>query len=600
MPRVLNWLGRHKSLLALAVITAVVFVTYFPALKLGFYGDDWIFYDLAGRLPLADYLTKYFDPRAQTAWYRPVQGVLFRTEYTLFGPNPLGYHLLNIVVHLANCFLIFGLLNRATEKRRAGFIAALVFATLPTAVLSVLWPGVIDALETLFYLTSVWFWLNYLAGNRVRDYGLAFAAFLLALFTKEIGVTLPVTLFFLDRAVVQTPARFGDLLRRYTPFLVVWLGYLPIEYVVTRRSVFVNQLGYAPDLARLAFNLVNYLATLTFPWISFPPVTFAWLGVVALVLGYAILSKRGLGLLPVVAGAILGVLPVALFPFVANRFLYLSLTGSAILFALGFDWLLARAAVFRIPLFAVLAAVAAIGSVNISVATADFGEYARVSRVTFRNVSQAHAGFPEDTLLFFVDPPVPGTNLSGMFLWRYGPGVSVLATDSGHVAGLREHAAAYVIYFDDAGNQKEQQVGSPVRARSTPLLPAGFAKGIRLEGFELVSDTVQRGQPVLLFLYWRGLKRMDADYLVSVRILDANNNVIASYAKPPHHGDAPTSGWTPGDLVVDVVQIPIPASTPAGSYRLEVGLYDPGTMGRLTIDEAGMDKIYIDPLSISE
>ena len=53
-------------------------------------------------------------------------------------------------------------------------------------------------------------------------------------------------------------------------------------------------------------------------------------------------------------------------------------------------------------------------------------------------------------------------------------------------------------------------------------------------------------------------------------------------------------------LVVDVVQMPAPAQTPAGSYRLEVGLYDPGTMERLTIDEAGVDKLDIDPLSILE
>ncbi len=57
----------RKPWLTLAVIAAVVLIAYLPALRLGFYGDDWIFYDLAGRLSLPDYIVKYLDPRVQTA-----------------------------------------------------------------------------------------------------------------------------------------------------------------------------------------------------------------------------------------------------------------------------------------------------------------------------------------------------------------------------------------------------------------------------------------------------------------------------------------------------------------------------------------------------
>jgi hypothetical protein len=372
--------------------------------------------------------------------------------------------------------------------------------------------------------------------------------------------------------------------------------------VVTRRSVFVSREGYQFSL-RLVNNLIDYLAGLVFPWGFYPPLSYGLLFIAAAALTFAIVLRGKRGLIPIVVGAVLAILPIVLFPQVSFRFLYVSLAASALVLALLFERGLRVTGPTRLgraPVFALFAALVVFGVAGVTSAAADFGEFARVSRVTFRNFRQAHPTLPQDTLVYFVDPPIPGPNLSGMLFWYYGAGVSGLATDSHRVAGLREHASAFVVYFDEQGNQKEQQVRSPMQARSIPALPVGFARVVRLEGFELASDAVQRGQSVLLFLYWRGLERIDGDYNVSARLVDVQNNVLATYAKPAHQGNAPTNSWTPGDLVVDVVQIPVPASTPAGTYRLEVALYDAGTTERLTIDGAGIDRLYVEPLSISE
>src|SRR5574341_147967 len=83
---------RKRLVLGAVVLMAVVFVAYFQALRVSFVGDDWIFFELAGRLSLSDYLVKYFDPRVQTAWYRPVQGVLFRIGYDVCRNAQMWYH----------------------------------------------------------------------------------------------------------------------------------------------------------------------------------------------------------------------------------------------------------------------------------------------------------------------------------------------------------------------------------------------------------------------------------------------------------------------------------------------------------------------------
>ncbi len=599
------WLTERKVILGLLTIASMVFVAYSSSLALGFYGDDWIFLDLAGRLSLRDYLVRYFNPSAQTAWYRPVQGVLFLIEYHIFQVDPLGYHLLNVFLHLFNCLLILALVYRVTANRRSGFIAAIIFATLPTAALSVFWPGVIDTLETFFYLSTVWFWIGYLQHRQSRDFWLAFGAFLFALFTKEIGVTLPATLCLIDWFLIRKKVSRLDSVRRYLWFVAAWIAYFPVEYIVTRRSVFVSQEGYTPSL-RLLSNLLDYLSTLTFPWFFAPPLSYIWLAGVAAFLTFLILARKQYRVIPIVVSAVLVVLPIAPFPNVSNRFLYLPLVASAIFFAVLFDGVwqrLPQVRVYHALLVFAVAILVAGSTASIWDAAASFGEFARVSRVTFRNIRQAHPTFPNDTMLYFIDPPVPGPNLSGMFFSRYGSSVFVGANDSDQPARLRDHATAFVYYFNAKGDPIEQHVDKNASVDVTPTLPVDFATSIRLEGVELVNPAVTEGEPLLLLLYWRALNRVNGDYTVFVHLVDQNGTEVAGYEKYPRGGKSPTSTWMPGQRIVDAIILPTPNTLAANNYyRLEVGMFDTANRLRLAIsrtnDPAVVDRISLGPLSI--
>ena len=107
-----------------------------------------------------------------------------------------------------------------------------------------------------------------------------------------------------------------------------------------------------------------------------------------------------------------------------------------------------------------------------------------------------------------------------------------------------------------------------------PAPPRDITDAIRLEGFELGSANIKRGEPILLLLYWRGLARIENDFVVSVSLIARAGSVVARYEKQPRRGDAPTSMWSPGELVVDAIQLPVPDSAAPGVYRLEIGLLD--------------------------
>ncbi len=581
-------LNARRLAFGAGVLGIVVFIAYFQALKLQFVGDDWIFIDLAGRLNLADYLVKYFDPHAQTAWYRPVQGMLIRIGYMFFGVDPMPHHLVNVLIHLATALALFIVASHVLGRWRVGFIAGLLFATFPIAVEGVFRTGVIDPLVALAFVIAIGFWIRHLESEQSRFYWFAFAAFLVALLSKEISVTLPITLFLFDRLFIRKAATLLQLARRYLWFGVVGIFYAPIEYIVTRRSVFVHREGYAVS-ARLLPNFFDYLSGLAFPWGFFPPASYVWLACVSIVLVYLIIAKKKIALVPVIAGAVMAFLPILPFPEVSFRFLIVSLLGTALLYALAFDWVWQRAPrgwATRVVGWGVLVLIAVIGSAQVTQAALDFGEFGRVSRVTYRNVWQAHPTFPDDTYLYFFYPPVPGPNLSGMFFTRYGTRVTVGATDGGQPARLREHAVAYVYYFDAQGNQKEQRVEKEIVTRAAPEPPLTFTEPIRLDGYELASTRVPRGQAFLLLLYWRARAPIAHDYTVSVRLVDAAGKIVAEYFKEPRLGAAPTSTWRMDELVIDAIQLPIPNDAAPGAYRLEVGLYDPATQQRIGIVDA--------------
>jgi hypothetical protein len=567
---------RISRLLVWLTLAAAVFAPYYHALAVGFYGDDWIFFDLAGRLSLPDYLVRYFDPNAQTAWYRPVQGLLFRLEYTLWGNHTVPYHARNLFFHFANCLWLFAIVERVTRQRFAAFTAALMFATLPTAAIAVFWPGVVDPMETFFYLASIWFWLAHLQSTRARDYWLAFAAFLFALLSKEIGATLPITLFLIDRLIIGKPASLTQFMRRYFWFAMVYLIYLPIEFIVTRRSVFVNREGYAAS-TQLWTNLFDYLGALVFPWAFVPFLSYVLVLIAAGFLGYLIFVRQKLALIPIVVGATLAILPVIPFPFVAYRFLYLSLIGSAILFALGLNWVKHRLPTqrfYQTTILGMLAAIVLFGGARVSDAALGFGENARIARVPFRNFRQAHPTLPDETFVYFLYPPVPGPNLSGMFLWYYGPRVFAGANDSDLPRRLRDYPLTYVQYFDESGNQKEQRVDKELNVRFTPTLPVSFSPAIRLEDVELVSANVPRGETVILLLHWRALASIADDYTVGVSLIDSSGKSLSMYLKEPRRGQSPTSSWTPGQIILDAIQLPVPADALPGAYHVEITLFD--------------------------
>jgi tetratricopeptide (TPR) repeat protein len=150
--------------------------------------------------------------------YHPLTILSYLLEFSIAGFEPWIYHLTNVLLHGAAAAAAYLLGRTWLESRPAAFLAALVFAVHPLKVESVAWISERkDVLCALFYFAALAFYGRRLDGGGAACYWLALAAFILALLSKAMAVSLPAVL------VIYILARREGSLRRFAPLLPFWV-----------------------------------------------------------------------------------------------------------------------------------------------------------------------------------------------------------------------------------------------------------------------------------------------------------------------------------------------------------------------------------------
>jgi len=106
---------------------------------------------------------------------------------------------------------------------------------------------------------------------------------------------------------------------------------------------------------------------------------------------------------------------------------------------------------------------------------------------------------------------------------------------------------------------------------------------IELHGYELESHELVPGEDVPLTLFWRAADLVPANYHVFLHVAGAGEEIVAQANGSPVNGFRPTTSWRAGEVIVDERTISLPASAPAGDYRLWLGFFDPVSNRRLPI-----------------
>lgn len=394
------------------VLMAIVFATYWNTLPGEFVYDDheqiventWITDSKYLPSIFSSHSFGFAKGKELGTTYRPLVFSVYMAEYSLFGLDPKGWHLVNILFHSLNTVLVFFSAFLLLKNPGGGgafyslpaFAAAALFALHPVNSEVVSWVGCVPEL-TYTFLSLAAFCLYLTSRSAVKlPYLLLWASALLffaALFAKETAISLPILVFVHDRL---QPGRERLLspgtIKRYLPYALLTVLYFVIRLSamggMAPRSNMYPFLSWDQYVLNACTLFVKYLRVLVLPVNDFPfqildpvfsisePRAFVSIALIAaLIPAFLILKKRVNPLYWLAAAFIvLPILPALYLPGLsrspfADRYLYLPSMGFALILAMLLKNALIRADATggnmrkaAVSVFLILAVVYALGS----------------------------------------------------------------------------------------------------------------------------------------------------------------------------------------------------------------------------------------------
>lgn len=355
---------RHWLLPTLLIVLATC-ASYAPVVRCGYIWDDDAYITRNPLIQQPDGLWQIWFT-LQTPQYYPLVFTSFWIEHNLWQLAPAGYHVVNVLLHLAGALLVWRLARRLGIPW-AWFIGA-VFAIHPVQVESVAWIAERkNVLSGVCYLLTLLAYLRFDDTRRWRWYALAGACFLAALLSKTVTAmlapTLPLILFY----------RRGRLTKRHVlgvvPFLIVGAAFGLMTAQLEREKVGAEGVEWGQTFVERALIIAPsafafYAGKIAWPhplifnyprwvidnggWLLYLPL----IGVL-LAAGLAVAASRRLGWGPLLLGLFaafnlfpaLGFLNVYphRYSYVADHFQYIASLGFIILYVS-----MARAAIGRL------------------------------------------------------------------------------------------------------------------------------------------------------------------------------------------------------------------------------------------------------------
>lgn len=200
---------------ALIGLTALDFFTYGPSLTFGFLvnSDDqaYIFrnpylQDLSFSSLRAIFTNVHFDS------YLPMTLASYSLDYTIWKFHSFGYHLTQLVLHIANSFLILVALLLSRFPKTVALGTAFIYSVHPIHVESVAWISERkNLLSAFFILLSLICYIRFpKASSRREYYAASLTLFVLALLSKSIAVILPLIFILHDLCITNRGWRLGE------------------------------------------------------------------------------------------------------------------------------------------------------------------------------------------------------------------------------------------------------------------------------------------------------------------------------------------------------------------------------------------------------
>jgi protein O-mannosyl-transferase len=201
-----------------------------------------------------------------TSNWHPLTWLSYMLDVQFYGLNPGSLHLTNLFLHIANTLLLFVVLYRMTSLAGLSSFVAGMFAAHPLHVESVAWISERkDVLSTLFWMLTLFAYIEYVRRPNLGRYILVFACLALGLMAKPMLVTLPFVLLLIDFWPLRRWQPGGklttlyQLIREKIPLLVLTAASSVITFLVQRETGAVTSFDVLPLNTRLQNMFIAYI-----------------------------------------------------------------------------------------------------------------------------------------------------------------------------------------------------------------------------------------------------------------------------------------------------------------------------------------------------
>ncbi|MEK7600423.1 MAG: tetratricopeptide repeat protein [Patescibacteria group bacterium] len=266
---------RARTLMLLGLCVSVFFV-YATNLQNPLFWDDtdWIVNNPAVHSISWDTIRFWFSHNTlagvglQSNYYRPFLFFTFAINYVLHGIAPLGYHLINNLLHIANVVFVFLLLERAFKQRFIPFVVAAIFGLHPLQTEAITYvAGRGDPLHVFGMLAALWMVLKAHETHARHWYIGAMVASALALLSRETAVIFPLlaSVYFLSFVVIGTVRQAIMSTARYLwPFFGISLVYGILRLTILNFENTLNFFAHSnPYTESIFVRLMTFASLLT-------------------------------------------------------------------------------------------------------------------------------------------------------------------------------------------------------------------------------------------------------------------------------------------------------------------------------------------------
>lgn len=254
-------------------LVVITFLVYWQVLDHGFLNFDDTRYVTENA-----HIKKGFSPEGVT-WaftqsyasnWHPVTWLSHMLDFEVYGLNPTGHHLTNLLFHIANTLLLFGILLKMTGAIWRSGLVAILFALHPLNVETVAWIAERkNVLSTFFWFLTLWAYVRYAEKKNIGNYLLVAFFLILGLMSKPMLVTLPFVLLLLDfwplkrwathgQMALKTETLFKLILEKIPLFILVIAASIT-TYIVQKGGDAVRSSEFSSFYSRIANALVSYL-----------------------------------------------------------------------------------------------------------------------------------------------------------------------------------------------------------------------------------------------------------------------------------------------------------------------------------------------------